>query len=109
MSTKAIIHLPLVGHHSPPMGNFLRSDKYDKHIWEGKDYPLDTADDVAEFNMTLVKALAAFPERLARPMPMIVHIEDAPVTAPTAPAKRPKGWNLTKEAREAKKHALQPA
>lgn len=110
MSTSAIIYLPLVDHRCPPTGHFSRSQKHDKHIWKGQEYPLNTPEQVAEFNSTLVQALAAFPGRVARPTPLIIHtVDPEPISAP----KKPKGWNLTKEGRASRKmmprNALHPA
>jgi hypothetical protein len=84
MSLKAIIILPLVDRRTPPVGKFSRSEKYDNHIWEGREYDLSKPLDIKEFNASIGPALAYFPQREPHPKPVLIQEEEA--APPIAPS-----------------------
>jgi hypothetical protein len=85
---KIIIYLPGINSaHQPPMGRYLRSQKHDKHIWDGKEYDLNDPLDVVAFNNNVKAALAAYPHYPARPLPLVFEEEpEAAHVEPEGPA-----------------------
>ena len=87
----------------PPHGRYLRSQKHDKHIWDGREFDLDNPQDVKDFNEQSRVALAYYPDRVARPQPLIFQEKEAPheshLRVPIT-EKKPRGWHLRKENRK---------
>lgn len=96
MSLKAVIYLPMRdSNRMPPMGKFLRSQKHDQHIWEGREFDLENPEDVTAFNAAIDPACAAYPGKMPRPRPLLIQEAQEPnlshLEVPIPPVKRPFG------------------
>jgi hypothetical protein len=104
MSLKALYYLPMTdSNRMPPHGRYLRSQKHDKHVWDGREFDLENPEDLKAFNDISRTALAYYPDRVARPQPLVFQEEEATFFESVdnaIPEKKPRGWHLRKENRK---------
>lgn len=85
MATKLIIVYPMRdSSRMPPMGRFRRIEKYDAHIWDGRDFDTSSEEDMKAFNEQVLPALTLLDDRL--PKTIVKAVYEASIEAFTEEA-----------------------